>query len=327
MKTTIIALFILIFALLTVNAQNNCSDQPTETLLTNITPTQALDTINAYINKDWFVILDVRTPSEYNTMHLEQGVNLNYNSGVFSEEVAKFDRNKMYVLHCASGSRSALAFAVMQNLGFTRVYNMTGGINSWNSSGYPVTTNVAPIADACTSEYMFENVLVGNTESYSFKITNAANDLLSISGISDLSGTEFSTDFDIDTTLTGSFEYSFNVYYTPVDGIADNQTFTVTTNGGVIEFSLNGTAIDLTGIADSQNIPFTIYNDSYNKLIELRGNSQNLKSFSLYSTSGVVCKSGSLNGKTHINYNGLAGGIYILIVEGDKESKMFKILI
>lgn len=316
----------MIFANITINAQTNCSDQPTETLLTNITPSQALDTINTYIDKNWFVILDVRTPAEYNSIHIEQGVNLNYNSGVFSTEVAKLDRNKMYVLHCASGSRSALAFVVMQNLGFTRVYNMTGGINSWNSSSYPTTTAVAPIADACESEYMFEDVLVGNTESYSFKITNAANDLLSISEISDLSGTEFSTDFDIDTTLSGSFEYTFNIFYTPVDGIADNQTFTVTTNGGIIEFSLNGTALDLTGITSRETNEIFVYNDIQNSQLLLNGNYQSVNNYDLYNSAGIICKSGIMSNNT-INYNDLSNGIYILKLNSDKENKTIKVLI
>ncbi len=319
-------MFFLVIAQITAFAQTNCTEQPVGNLITDITPTQAQDTINAYLDKDWFVILDVRTPTEYNTMHLNQGVNLNFNSGIFSTEVAKLDRNKVYVLHCASGARSGQAKVIMENLGFYRVYNMSGGLNSWNGSGYPTTTDVAPIVDACELEYLFEDILVGNTESYTFKITNAANDTLKISEVSELAGTEFSTDFDIDTTLAGSFEYSFNVYYTPVDDIADNQTFTVTTNGGIIEFSLNGTALDFTGIASAQNNSITVYNNTYNKLIEIRGNSIGVKSYTLISTSGVVCKSGKLNGETQINYNGMASGIYILRVESEKEVKTFKLL-
>jgi rhodanese-related sulfurtransferase len=258
MKIFIISILLFVITQIAAFAQNNCSDQPTGNLITDITPTQAQDTINTYLDKDWFVILDVRTPTEYNTMHINQGVNLNFNSGIFSTEVAKLDRNKVYVLHCASGARSGQAKIIMENLGFYRVYNMSGGLNSWNGSGYPTTTDVASIVDACELEYLFEDVLVGNSESYTFKITNAANDTLKISEISELAGTEFSTDFDIDTTLAGSFEYSFNVYYTPVDDIADNQTFTVTTNGGVIVFSLNGIALDFTGIASLPINPISI---------------------------------------------------------------------
>lgn len=248
MKTSLLIILVITTFCITALSQNNCTNQPEGNLITDITPTQAKDTISLYLDKDWFVILDVRTPSEYNSMHLEEGVLLNFNSGVFSTEVAKFDRNKVYLLHCASGARSAQAKVIMENLGFYRIYNMTGGINSWNSFDYPTTTSVAPIADACIDEHSFENVLVGNMESYSFTITNAANSTLSFTDITDLSGTEFSTDFYIDTTLYGSFDYAFKVYYTPIDEIPDNQIITITTNGGVIDFIINGTALDYTGL-------------------------------------------------------------------------------
>lgn len=326
MKTALLIVLIIITFHFTVSAQNNCSDLPIGDLITDITPTQAKDTIEAYIDKDWFVILDVRSASEYNTMHLDQGVNLNFSSGAFSTEVAKFDRNKVYLIHCASGSRSAQAKVIMQNLGFYRVYNMTGGINSWNGSGYPTTTNVASLADACTNEHSFEDIVVGNSETHTFKITNAANDLLTISEFTSLDGSEFSTDFNIDTTLFGSFDYEFNITYTPLDGIADNQVFSVTTNGGVIDFIINGTALDFTGIAASQVAQISVYNNSQNKQIEITKNTNDMTTFSLFSTSGIACKTGSFNSEVQINYNGLAGGIYILKVESEKEVKTFKLL-
>jgi rhodanese-related sulfurtransferase len=327
MKTILLIVLIIIAFQITISAQNSCSDLPIGNLISDISPTQAKDTIEAYIDKDWFVILDVRTPTEYNSMHIEEGVLLNFNSGVFSTEVSKFDRNKVYILHCASGARSAQAKIIMQNLGFYRVYNMTGGINSWSGSGYPTTTNVAAHANACVNEYNFENIIVGNSESYTFKITNAANDLLTISDISNLDGTEFSTDFDIDTTLFGSFDYEFNITYTPIDGIADNQVFSVTTNGGVIDFIINGTALDFTGIAASQVTQISVYNNSQNKRIEITKNTNDMASFSLFSTSGVAYKTGSFNSEAQINYNGLASGIYILRVESENEVKTYKLLV
>lgn len=327
MKTALLALSFIFALSIAVNAQNNCSDQPDGNLITDITIAQANDTILAYLDKDWFVILDVRTLTEYNTMHLNQGVNLDFNSGVFSTEVAKFDKNKVYLLHCASGARSGQAKVIMQNLGFYRVYNMIGGINSWSSNGYPTTTDVASIADACVNEYLFEDIIVGNSETYTFKITNAANDLLSISEITNLDGTEFSTDFSIDTTLVGSFDYEFNITYTPIDGIADNQVFTVTTNGGVIDFTLNGTALDFTGILSSQEIATSVFNNSQTKQIEVRTSSNNTGVYTLINASGIVCKTGKWQGESQITYEGMSSGIYILRIASNNEVKSFKMML
>lgn len=77
-----------------------------------------------------FVILDVRTPSEYNPSHIRAAINLNLNSGTFSTDVARLSRCNTYVVYCASGGRSAQAVQIMQGLGFFEVYDI-GGFSSF----------------------------------------------------------------------------------------------------------------------------------------------------------------------------------------------------
>ena len=50
----------------------------------------------------------------------------------------EFDPAKRIILHCASGGRSALAASMMQELGYTNVAHMDGGINAWKGSGRPL---------------------------------------------------------------------------------------------------------------------------------------------------------------------------------------------
>jgi rhodanese-related sulfurtransferase len=50
----------------------------------------------------------------------------------------EFDPEKRIILHCASGGRSALAAAMMKDLGFKNVAHMDGGFNAWKASGKPV---------------------------------------------------------------------------------------------------------------------------------------------------------------------------------------------
>lgn len=50
----------------------------------------------------------------------------------------EFDPSKRIVLHCASGGRSALAAATLQDLGYANVAHMDGGIKAWKESGRPV---------------------------------------------------------------------------------------------------------------------------------------------------------------------------------------------
>lgn len=87
-------------------------------------------------NKD-FIIVDVRTPAEYSEGHVSNAVNIDYNSGTFSDDIGKLDRAKTYLIYCHSGNRSRAALAVMKGLDFKSIYHMYEGIVGWNSAGYP----------------------------------------------------------------------------------------------------------------------------------------------------------------------------------------------
>ncbi|MCI0481161.1 MAG: rhodanese-like domain-containing protein [Candidatus Dadabacteria bacterium] len=86
-----------------------------------------------------FVILDVRTAGEYSGGHIEGSTNIDVKSESFKEEVGKLDRSKTYLVHCRSGSRSETAVKIMEEIGFTDIYEMNGGILGWQDAGYPVT--------------------------------------------------------------------------------------------------------------------------------------------------------------------------------------------
>lgn len=84
------------------------------------------------------VVLDVRTAAEHAEGHLKGAVLLNYRSPDFLEQVAKLDKDKTYLVHCAAGSRSARACTKMEGLGFRHLVNLEGGIAAWTDAGQPV---------------------------------------------------------------------------------------------------------------------------------------------------------------------------------------------
>lgn len=83
-----------------------------------------------------FVILDVRTPDEFNSGHIKDALNIDVNATSFEQEVDKLDKSKTYLVYCRSGRRSVDASEKMLKLGFRYVYNMTGGIIEWEAGGY-----------------------------------------------------------------------------------------------------------------------------------------------------------------------------------------------
>lgn len=50
----------------------------------------------------------------------------------------EFEPGRRIILHCASGGRSALAAATLQDLGYERVAHMDGGLKAWKDAGRPV---------------------------------------------------------------------------------------------------------------------------------------------------------------------------------------------
>ena len=79
------------------------------------------------------VILDVRTPEEFDEVRIPNSKNIDfYNPEYFMDEIQKLDRELSYYVYCRSGVRSANSCQLMNELGFKKVYNLLGGIIEWN---------------------------------------------------------------------------------------------------------------------------------------------------------------------------------------------------
>ncbi len=85
-------------------------------------------------NPQGVVILDVRTPQEYQSGHVRGAQNLDFYQN-FEAAVEKLPKDKIYYLHCASGRRSGMATEIMRKKGF-KAYNM-GGFGAVAQAGFP----------------------------------------------------------------------------------------------------------------------------------------------------------------------------------------------
>src|ERR1035437_4405322 len=84
------------------------------------------------------VILDVRTVEEFQAGHIPGAVNLDVSASDFETKAALLDRSKIYLVHCASGVRSARACAKLNHLEFPNLYNLPGGFRAWVKAAKPV---------------------------------------------------------------------------------------------------------------------------------------------------------------------------------------------
>lgn len=88
------------------------------------------------------IIIDARTESEYlYEGKLENSINLDFlKPRIFKREIQKFDKNKNYLVYCAVGRVSKSACELMSDLGFKKVFELSGGLKAWQKEEDLVST-------------------------------------------------------------------------------------------------------------------------------------------------------------------------------------------
>jgi rhodanese-related sulfurtransferase len=99
-----------------------------------VTPEEASALIQENINNPDFVIIDVRTPSDFAAGHIEGAVNIPYST--FRDKANELDKNKSYLTYCPDGCGAAAR--IMQELNFQRIYDISGGYHRWVGEGFPI---------------------------------------------------------------------------------------------------------------------------------------------------------------------------------------------
>jgi rhodanese-related sulfurtransferase len=99
-----------------------------------ITAREAAD----FIESDAPLILDVRTPGEYERGHLKDAVLMPVQ--VLHQHLDKLSgyKDKEILVYCATGNRSTVASRILIENGFKRISNMRHGIADWSAEKYPI---------------------------------------------------------------------------------------------------------------------------------------------------------------------------------------------
>jgi rhodanese-related sulfurtransferase len=84
------------------------------------------------------IIIDVRTNEEHNLKKIKNSINIDYYSIDFKERLLNLNKSKTYLIYCRSGTRSSSVINMMQELEFNNVFNLIGGINSWQDNNLPL---------------------------------------------------------------------------------------------------------------------------------------------------------------------------------------------
>ncbi len=83
-------------------------------------------------------VLDVRTPGEWAEGTIANAEKIDYYNDNFATEIEKLDKTKPVFVYCKKGGRSSSAAEILKEKGFTKVFNLDGGISAWLDAGQEI---------------------------------------------------------------------------------------------------------------------------------------------------------------------------------------------
>lgn len=317
-KIFIVAIGVLIFTPAQIKAQSN-------NIYKKISVQQCDSLIKANETNPIFVILDVRTPDSWKSDHIEGSINRNYFDSDFDAQLAALPRNKIYLVHCQSGARSAGTVQKMKNLAFKEIYEMNGGISAWKNALYPTTSKISPNLMLVN----YHEISLGNlTDTLEITVTNRGNDSLRFSSIifSDLH--ELQTNFDSDLKLAGAEDYIFSVYHSPGYVDTDSTNIIIDSNGGELEINIvlkNGI---IQQIKENQIELPLIYPNPAKDIISLKDNgSPRNPEISIFTLNGQLLFKTLLDRTNSINISEIPKGIYLIQIKKERQTFTQKLIV
>ena len=123
----IIPLLFALLSLVSLNAQNEKTSS--DNVVSDKIFTVSIEKFTDIIRQDYVLLLDVRTPKEFEAGHIYGATNIDVNAADFAERVKKIEGK--VAVYCRSGKRSMKAADILAAQGCT-VYNLRGGMLSWS---------------------------------------------------------------------------------------------------------------------------------------------------------------------------------------------------
>ena len=108
------------------------------------------ETAHAKLEAKGVLMIDVREPDEYAKGHLPDAICIPRGTLEGAADAGYKHRNEQLchahdatiLLYCQSGGRSAMAAAVLQQMGFEHVHSLAGGIECWEGEGFPILSGL-----------------------------------------------------------------------------------------------------------------------------------------------------------------------------------------
>jgi rhodanese-related sulfurtransferase len=101
----------------------------------NIPPNEAV----IKINHEDAIVIDVREDNEFVEGHILDSIHIPLGSLNSRLQSLEKYRNRPIILSCRSGNRSGQAYRILKQRQFEKLFNLKGGVISWEHAGLPLT--------------------------------------------------------------------------------------------------------------------------------------------------------------------------------------------
>lgn len=88
------------------------------------------DEMELLLLSDSIQLIDVRSFEDFQERHLKGAQSIVFDSD-FEENILKLDKSKPVAVYCRTGRRSKECSQVLKDEGFTKIYELEGGLEKW----------------------------------------------------------------------------------------------------------------------------------------------------------------------------------------------------
>jgi len=130
--------FFVLFSTSVVNAVDKTPEQVIQEAKAAVNEVSVAEVKKMIDDKEEIILLDVRDKEEYVIEHIPGAINISRGILELKAHLVVPDKTKKIIVYCGVDLRSPLATKTLNDLGYRKAVNMTGGLRAWKEAGYPV---------------------------------------------------------------------------------------------------------------------------------------------------------------------------------------------
>ncbi len=107
----------------------------------------------------FIILIDARAKEEFRVSHITGAMNIPHNSKDPLKYLTNIKPENPIIVYCSVGYRSSILAGKLQDMGFTRVYNLEGSIFKWANEGRPLVQGKVTVREVHPYDTRWGNLL------------------------------------------------------------------------------------------------------------------------------------------------------------------------